>query len=181
MSIDLRRKPPPRRVSGARPRVQPDGGPAGFINAKARRLSCLGAGVLVVGLLASTFVSDRGSSALESEEDTPGRPPGDDAREPSSRDLANYAFHLPELDALPPTAAPGTEIEIWATWEPPVTRKLKVQRLIPRAVVDKVIPSIDPGPPTVVLELERRFIPDIMYGDRFGSLSVVIISEPDQG
>jgi hypothetical protein len=86
---------------------------------------------------------------------------------------------LPELEGLPPSTSPGTEIEIWATWEPPVTKRLKVQRLIPRATVSKILPSIEPGPPTVVLEIERRYIPDIMFGDRFGALSVVLASRTD--
>lgn len=179
MSIDLRRKPPPRQVSGARPKVQPRGGPAGFINSKARRLGALGGGVVILGLLASTFAFGGGSSAPKPNDVTLAQGPTDVATPPSSTDLASYAFHLPELDALPATVPPGTEIEIWATWEPPVTKKLKVQRLIPRATVEKVIPSIDSGPPTVLLELERRYIPDIMYGDRFGSLSVVLLSEPE--
>jgi hypothetical protein len=86
---------------------------------------------------------------------------------------------LPELEGLPPSTSSGTEIEIWATWEPPVAKRLKVQRLIPQATVSKILPSIEPGPPTVVLELERRFIPDILFGDRFGSLSVVLASDAD--
>jgi len=70
--------------------------------------------------------------------------------------------------------ATTSEIEIWATWEPPVTKKLKVQQLIPLASVEKIIPSIEPGPPTVMLSLERRAIPDLIYGERFGALSVVL-------
>ena len=70
--------------------------------------------------------------------------------------------------------ATTSEIEIWATWEPPVTKKLKVQQLIPLAFVEKIIPSIEPGPPTVMLSLERRAIPDLIYGERFGALSVVL-------
>ena len=105
---------------------------------------------------------------------TPGTDPA-----PTATDPASYAFLLPELEGLPPNTRPGTDIEIWATWEPPVTKKLKVHQLVPRATVGKIIPSIEPGPPTVMLELERRYIPDLMYGDRFGALSIVLASELD--
>jgi len=178
MSIDLRRVPSHRKVSGARPKVERDGGPADLLKSRAVRLAALGLIVVVMGLGASTLLFDGETSkarlAPESGAVAPNEP-----SPPAATDLASYAFLLPELEGLSPTVEPGTEIEIWATWEPPITKRLKVQLLIPRATVTKVIPSIEPGPPTVMLELERRLIPDILFGDRFGSLSVVLASEAD--
>jgi hypothetical protein len=177
MSIDLRRSPSHREVSGARPKVERDGGPADLLKSRVGRLVSLGLIVVAMGLGASNLLLDGQTSTARPSTRSDAvrtKPPA-----PASTDLASYALLLPELEGLSPGIAPGTEIEIWATWEPPITKRLKVQRLIPSATVAKVIPSIEPGPPTVVLELERRWIPDILFGDRFGSLSVVLASEAD--
>ena len=132
--------------------------------------------VVAMGLGASTLLFNRETSKtrLPAESDAVAT---NEPAAPAAIDLASYAFLLPELEGLSPTIAPGTAIEIWATWEPPVTKRLRVQLLIPRATVAEVIPSIEPGPPTVMLELERRHIPDILFGDKFGDLSVVLASE----
>jgi hypothetical protein len=178
MTIDLRRDPSNREVSGARPKVERNGGPADLLKTRLARMVALGTAVLVTGLVLTTLLFDEHTASSEPERDR-------DAAQatasgaPGATDLTSYAFLLPELEGLPPTTSPGTEIEIWATWEPPVTKRLKIQRLIPKATVTKILPSIEPGPPTVVLEIERRFIPDIMFGDRFGALSVVLASEAD--
>jgi hypothetical protein len=178
MIIDLRRAVSRREVSGARPKVERRGGPAELLKSRFLRLGSLGIAVLVIGLAASTLLFDKGTSAslVDREREVA---KVNAAHAPAVTDLASYAFLMPELEGLPPTISPGTEIEIWATWEPPVTKRPKVQRLVPRAIVGKVIPSIEPGPPTVVLEVERRFLPDIMFGDRFGALSVVLASNAD--
>jgi len=176
MSIDLRRDASHREVSGARPKVERRGGPAELLKSRFWRLVSLGIAVLVIGLATSTLFFDEGTSEPRLERERDAARVGD-SHAPAATDLASYAFLMPELEGLPPTISSGTEIEIWATWEPPVTKRPKVQRLIPRATVSKVIPSIEPGPPTVVLELERRFLPDIMFGDRFGALSVVLSSK----
>ncbi|MBA3290678.1 MAG: hypothetical protein H0U17_04195 [Actinobacteria bacterium] len=176
MTIDLRRAPPSREVSGARPKGEQDGDPAGSLKVRLRRLVLLAGSVLIGGLLATSLLFGGDDGATESSD--PGSAGGSDASggpaQPSSTELAGYAILLSELEGLPPDVAPGTEIEIWATWEPPVTKKLKVQQLIPLASVEKIIPSIEPGPPTVMLSLERRAIPDLIYGERFGALSVVL-------
>jgi hypothetical protein len=177
MTIDLRR-PSNREVSGARPKVERNGGPADLLKTRLARMIALGTAVLVAGLGVATLLFDEHAASSRPQRDRdPAQPIA--SRAPAVTDLTSYAFLLPELEGLPRTTSPGTEIEIWATWEPPVTKRLKVQRLIPKATVSKILPSIEPGPPTVVLELERRFIPDIMFGDRFGSLSVVLASEPN--
>jgi hypothetical protein len=141
-------------------------------------MAALGAMVLVIGLSVTTLLFDEDKSRPRSEPDRDAAQ-AIDSMAPAATDLTSYAFLFPELEGLPPTTSPGTEIEIWATWEPPVTKRLKIQRLIPKATVTKILPSIEPGPPTVVLELERRFIPDILFGDRFGKLSVVLASDTD--
>ena len=178
MSIDLRRSSSSDPVSGARPKVERDGGPADLLKSRAGRLVALGLIVVAMGLGASKILFNGETSKARPETES-GAVATNEPAAPAATDLASYAFLLPELEGLSPTVAPGTEIEIWATWEPPITKRLKVQLLIPNATITKVIPSIEPGPPTVMLELERRLIPDILFGDRFGDLSVVLASEAD--
>jgi hypothetical protein len=175
MSIDLRRASSSREVSGARPKVERSGGPADLLKSSLGRLIGVGVAVVVLGLLGTSILVDEAGHLESSNESETEKA----SSAPTATDPASYAFLLPELKGLPATIAPGTVIEIWATWEPPVTKKLKVQQLIPRATVAEVIPSIEPGPPTVMLEMERRHIPDITYGDRFAALSTVIVSRPD--
>jgi hypothetical protein len=99
---------------------------------------------------------------------------------PATRGFRSYALEITELDGLPPDASPGTELEIWVTWEPPITRRIRVQRLIQQVRVVRIIPNIVPeGPATVLLSIPRRDIADMFYGDRFGELSAAILSSHD--
>jgi hypothetical protein len=178
MSIDLRRSSSSDPVSGARPKSERTGDPAGFSATRIRRLAMFALGVIVIGvLLTSVWLESGESAAGDGGEVSRGASSSPSSRRPASDDLASYAFLLPELQGFPPDVKPGTAIEIWVTWEPPVTKKLQVQQLVPQATVEELIPSIEPGPPTVMLSLERRHIPDLMYGDRYGSLSTVVLPQ----
>lgn len=178
MSIDLRRSSSSDPVSGARPKSERTDDPAGFSATRIRRLAMFALGVIVIGvLLTSVWLDSNESAGGNHGRATRGASTSPGSPRPASDDLASYAFLLPELEGLPPDVNPGTAIEIWATWEPPVTKKPQVQQLVPRATVDELIPSIEPGPPTVMLSLERRHIPDLMYGDRYGSLSTVVLHQ----
>jgi hypothetical protein len=99
---------------------------------------------------------------------------------PAGDGFRSYALEITELDGLPPDASPGTALEIWVTWEPPITRRIRVQRLIQQARVEKIIPNIVPeGPATVLLSIPRRDVADMFYGDRFGQLSAAVLSTGD--
>jgi hypothetical protein len=90
--------------------------------------------------------------------------------------LRSYALEITALDGLPPDAAPGTALQIWVTWEPPITRSIRVQKLIPEAYVQKIIPNIVPeGPATAMLRIPKRDVADMLYGDRFGRLSAIVL------
>lgn len=92
----------------------------------------------------------------------------------------SYALEITELDGLAPDAPPGALLEIWVTWEPPVTRRVRMQKLIREARLEKIIPNIVPeGPATALLSIRSRDIADIMYGDRFGELSAAILPSRD--
>jgi hypothetical protein len=90
----------------------------------------------------------------------------------------SYAVEITALDGLPPDAAPGTPLEIWVTWEPPLTKEIRVQKLIQQAHVQKIIPNVIPeGPATALLRIPKRDVADMLYGDRFGRLSAIVLPD----
>lgn len=92
-----------------------------------------------------------------------------------TRGSETYAVALPALRGLPPEVPPGTTVKVWAAWEPPITKQPRIQVLIERAVVQAIIPATDPSaPPTVLLWVPAARIPDLLYGDRYGALSVTL-------
>ena len=93
-----------------------------------------------------------------------------------SPDERLYAVSVPELSGLPPDAPPGTALELWVAWDPPLTKRPKIQLLIPRVTVERIVPGLTPeAPATVMLEVPRRAMPDMLYGDRYGTLSVTVL------
>jgi hypothetical protein len=94
----------------------------------------------------------------------------------------SYAVPLPELHGLPPDAAPGTELELWVAWEPPITSGPKFQRLVPHLTLQRIAPPVEAGaPPTVLLAVPTSRLSDLLYGDRFGTLSVAVRPPRDRG
>jgi hypothetical protein len=93
---------------------------------------------------------------------------------PGSLTRRTYALGLHELGGLPPNVAPGSALELWVTWEPPLTKAARVHLLLDDVVVERVIPPALPeGPTSVLISVPARGIPDLIYGDRFGELSAV--------
>ena len=89
----------------------------------------------------------------------------------------DYAIALPELRGLPPDAAAGTPLELWVTWDRPVTRAPKVQRLLSRAFVVRIIPPVTPdGVAAAVLRVPTGRMPDLLYADGYGALSATILN-----
>ena len=85
-----------------------------------------------------------------------------------------YALGLHEIAGLSPDAVAGTRLELWVTWEPPITERVQVQLLLKDVVVERMIPpSLPEGPTTVLLSVPVRGVSDLLYGDRFGELSAV--------
>ena len=88
-----------------------------------------------------------------------------------------YALSLLDLAGLSPDAAAGTELEIWVAWEPPVTKQPKIQRLVDGVRLDRIVPPVTPdGSPVAILRMDRRSIGKLIWGDRYGSLSAVVVS-----
>ena len=85
-----------------------------------------------------------------------------------------YALGLHELAGLSPDTPAGTQLELWVTWEPPVSESVHVQRLLKDVLVERMIPpSLPEGPTTVLLSVPAREVSDLLDGDRFGDLSAV--------
>jgi hypothetical protein len=92
-------------------------------------------------------------------------------------DRKTYAIPVPELAGLAATAAPGTRLELWVAWEPPITKSPKVQRLLKDVTLEKIVPpSVPEAPATAILSLPEAAVPDLLYGDRYGALSVTMSS-----
>jgi hypothetical protein len=90
----------------------------------------------------------------------------------------SYAIEVTELEGLPPNAQPGARLELWVTWEPPLTKSIKVQRLIRTVRLESMVePVVPEAPATAVLSVPAGNIPDLLYGDRFGALSVSILPD----
>jgi hypothetical protein len=92
--------------------------------------------------------------------------------------LRSYSVSAPELQGLSEGALPGTKLELWVAWEPPVTKSPKVQRLVEEVVLEKVVaPTVPEAPSTAVLLVPPEAIPDVIYGDLYGRLSVVTLPD----
>lgn len=93
----------------------------------------------------------------------------------STGNRRSYAIGLHELRGLPPDASPGLPFELWVTWEPPITRRARLQRLIDDAILERLIPGTVPeAPVTALLSVPDRAVADLIYADRFGELNAVI-------
>lgn len=90
-------------------------------------------------------------------------------------DRREYALGMHELSGLPSDTTPGTRMELWVTWDPPVTKAPKLQRLIRDVVVTEIVPPLTPdGPTAVIVSVPTKRVPDLIWGDRYGNLSVVL-------
>jgi hypothetical protein len=103
-------------------------------------------------------------------------PPVPSDASPSRR---SYAVGLQDLDGFPPDAAPGARLELWVTWEPPVTDEPRLQKLIGDVVLERTIPGAVPeAPVSVLLSVPAERVGDLMYADAFGRLSVALPEQP---
>ena len=95
---------------------------------------------------------------------------------PGSAGLRAYALPLVELQGLPPDVSPGTQVELWVAWDPPVTEKARVQKLFGGAQVGRVIPpTVAEAPTTVELLVPVTEFPELLFADRHGALSAAVL------
>lgn len=89
--------------------------------------------------------------------------------------LRTYALPVSELAGLPPDAEPGTELELWVAWDPPVTKEPRVQRLLRRVLLQAVLaPPSRELPAVALIAIRARDTAELIYGDRYGTLSVTL-------
>lgn len=98
------------------------------------------------------------------------------ARQKSVENTRLYAVSLPRLQGLAATAAAGSRLELWVAWEPPITKSPRYQKLLENVILEEIVPPpIPEAPPTVLLSVADHDIGDLLYADRFGALSAVIV------
>ena len=84
-----------------------------------------------------------------------------------------YAIATSELAGLPPDPQPGARVDLWVTWSPPVVPEIRVQKLIPGIILEKVAPPVTPsGSPAAVFLVPVKDMSDLLWADRFGELNV---------
>lgn len=111
--------------------------------------------------------------ALESPP-TPASDDGDGGA--SDEGYRRYALPLAEVRGLSPASPPGSRVQLWVSWEPPITKHPRVQRLRGTAIVDEVLePTIPEGPVAVALLIPKDGLPDFLFAHKYGSLSAVTI------
>ena len=90
-------------------------------------------------------------------------------------DRQSYALGLHDIAGLAHDTPPGTIVDLWVAWDPPVTKRPQFQRLIPSVVIQEIIPPFVPeGPVTVMLSVPAKKIGDLLYADRYGAISVTL-------
>lgn len=93
----------------------------------------------------------------------------------ATSDRRSYAIGLQDLAGLAPDTPPGARLELWVTWEPPVTREPRLQKLIGDVALERTIPGAVPeAPVTVLLSVPAERVGDLIYADAYGRLSVVL-------
>ena len=89
----------------------------------------------------------------------------------------DYAIAAAELSGLSPDAAPGTLLDLWVAWDPPITDKPQVQPLLRGVRLNRIVPPVTPeGPEVALLSVRPSQVSDLIWGDRYGSLSVTMIA-----
>lgn len=186
----------PRRPAGRRPLPDrergpyPDGWRPAGMNPRTKNLALAGGAVVVVGFIAVNTLMAPAAPAPPTT-----APAIDVAASPSAVAEPNaspspalgatsatggaarrsYAIGLQDLAGFPPDAAPGARLELWVTWEPPVTEEPRLQKLIGDVILERTIPgSVPEAPVTVLFSVPEARVGDLIYADGFGKLSVVL-------
>lgn len=93
-------------------------------------------------------------------------------------DEVDYAIAVTELSGLSPDAAPGTLLDLWVAWDPPITDEPHVQPLLRSVRLTRIVAPVTPeGPAVALLSIRPSQVSDIIYGDRYGALSVTMFAD----
>lgn len=106
----------------------------------------------------------------------PTTPPGAATKVASS---VGYSIDISEIAGLADSTPPGTVVDIWVTWDPPLTKVPKLQRLLGGVVVERIAPPVTPqGPHVAMLSIAAKHADDLLWADRYGSLSATTTQGP---
>lgn len=92
-----------------------------------------------------------------------------------SRHVRTYALAASDLSGLPGDVSPGTRIDLWVAWDPPVTKGPSVQRLLTDLTIAEVAPGVGASSPSVIVNVPEEDVERLLYGDRYGALSATMI------
>lgn len=90
-----------------------------------------------------------------------------------------FAVAEHEIAGLPPGMPLGTRLELWVTWDKPLTKTPRLQRLDRDVVLEDVVPPDAPNEPSMVLlSVRPHRISDLLWAERYGALSAVLPEPP---
>lgn len=144
---------------------------------KRRRNLLLAAVAVPCALVVLMRLGDGGATRLGDGGARPPPPAPSPPPSPSAPDEARgYWVSVAEVDGLPESAPPGTRMELWVAWEPPVTARPRVERLVQEVTLERIAPPVTPqGPAAALLSVPAARVADVLYADRWGALSVAIL------
>jgi hypothetical protein len=130
------------------------------------------------GLVVGERTKAVSSPAAPSSEVTSPSPLPSPSEQTAGSSYRGYALAFPDVSGLPTDLAQGARLELWVAWEPPITTRPRIQRLVEEVVYDRTVPAAVEGQPATALVLVHEDdVGDLMYGDRYGSLSAALVVE----
>jgi hypothetical protein len=131
----------------------------------------------VVGVFSMLPSTDEVATARAPVERATPPDPAPHPAKPADADLRSYAVSATEVAGLSIDTTPGTRMELWVAWQPPVTKEPRVQRLVEEVVLEKIVPpTVSEAPPTAVLLIAPKSVDEVIYGDLYGRLSAVTLN-----
>lgn len=147
-------------------------------------IAVAGAVAVIVWVL-SGVVAGSGAADLSPSEPpstpSPTRTPSpvlDSEADPKVAAWRGYALAIPEVEGLPTDLLPGDALQLWVAWDPPVTKKPKIAPLVDRVLYERtILPTLPGEAPVAVVLVQEGKVDELMYGDRYGSLSAVVMDK----
>lgn len=126
------------------------------------------------GVLLSVLGSEPAGPRPEAADKAPSNRPEERVLRPSQP--REYALSLERVTGIAPITPPGSRLELWVAWKPPVTRAPRIQRLLPSVTLQRIVPPVTPqGPLVAILLVDIDDMPDLLYAERYGSLSAAVV------
>ena len=151
---------------------------------KHKRLAVVAAAAILVIYLGWDMVGDIGVAPVSSRPHSPvaasihptASPPGE-VTPPPAGNVVSYAVPAREVAGLPPDVQAGTTVDLWVAWDPPLTKKPRLQSLLQGVVLEKIAPPVTPdGSAAALFLVPRPDVDRLIWADRYGSLSATIVS-----